>query len=56
MIEKYSGKVIAVEQRKDVTIETSRAEVCRPFREAGQEIMSLVIEVPHPEQFENLWI
>jgi hypothetical protein len=56
MIEKYSGKVIAVQDGEVVAVGTSRVEVCRPFRESGMQPLPLIIDVPYPGEFDNLLI
>lgn len=56
LVERYAGKVVAIEAGKIIAIGESWEEVSQPFEQSDREIMPLIIEVPHPEQLENLWI
>ncbi|MBD1857160.1 MULTISPECIES: DUF5678 domain-containing protein [Leptolyngbya] len=56
LIAKYPGKVVAIEGGQIVGVADTREEVCRPFVEAGVEVLPLVIDVPHPETSYDLLI
>jgi hypothetical protein len=56
MIQKYPGKVVAIQNGEIVAIGVDRVEVCRPFREAGVQPLPLIIDVPYPGELDNLLI
>jgi hypothetical protein len=56
MIDQYAGKVIAIQNQQIVGVGETWDEVGRPFQESGQEILPLIIDIPHPGDWDNLWI
>jgi hypothetical protein len=56
MIQKYPGKVVAIQNGEIVAIGADRVEVCRPFRESGAQPLPLIIDVPYPGELDNLLI
>lgn len=49
-IEKYPGKIVAVDGCKLVAVGNDYSEVYRPYQEARAKIMPLVARIPHPDE------
>lgn len=50
LVERYAGKVVAIEAGEIVAIGDSWEEISQLFEQSDREIMPLIIEVPRPEQ------
>lgn len=56
MIEKYAGKVIAINNGQIIAVGDSWKDIKQQVLEATSDVMPHIIDVPFPEQLENLWI
>lgn len=56
LIDQYAGKVIAIENGQIIAIGDSWEEIRHQLPETTSGVMPHVIDVPFPEQLENLWI
>ncbi|MER3433045.1 MAG: hypothetical protein C4288_06335 [Leptolyngbya sp. ERB_1_1] len=56
LIDQYPGKIVAIKDSQLVGVGDTAAEVCRPFREAGEKVMPLVVAIPFATEWDNLWI
>ena len=54
LIDQYAGKMVAIQGGKVVAVGDNATEIYRPFREAGQTIMPLLVSIPHPEEWDNV--
>lgn len=49
LIEKYPGKVVAIEDGQVIAVGIDYGEVYRPLLKEERSVMPLVLKVPHPD-------
>ncbi|MCS6936417.1 MAG: DUF5678 domain-containing protein [Candidatus Bipolaricaulota bacterium] len=54
LVERYSGRAIAIHQGAIIAVGDSEAEVYRQLRERGVDPMPLVFRVPRPEDLHSI--
>ena len=49
LIEKYPGKVVAIEDSQVIAVGDNHIEVYRSCRKEGQRVAPMVLDIPHPD-------
>ncbi|MBC6476092.1 MAG: hypothetical protein GDA48_27450 [Hormoscilla sp. GM102CHS1] len=56
LIEKYLGKVVAIEDGQVIAVGDNHIEVYRSCQKEGQRVGPLVLDIPHPDDMMPLII